>query len=75
MAKTKKDTGPDNLEAVMGIRVTKSDRARFDALAEKVPIVTAHSIARFALLYGLDAIERDPAILLGVATKGRTTKR
>ena len=70
MGKGKKDAD-DNLEAVMGIRVTRSDRARLDALAERMPLVTAHAIARFALLHGLDAIERDPAILLGSAVKGR----
>jgi hypothetical protein len=70
MAKGKKDTD-DNLEAVVGIRVTRSDRARLDALAERLPVVTAHAIARCALLLGLDAIERDPGILLGGAVKGR----
>jgi hypothetical protein len=68
--KGKKDAD-DNLEAVMGIRVTRSDRSRLDALAERIPLVTAHAIARFALLHGLEAIERDPAILLKGATKGR----
>jgi hypothetical protein len=61
----------------VGIRVTKSDRARLDALAERLPVITAHAIARFALLHGLEAIERDPAILLkgGVKARKALTRR
>jgi len=70
MAKGKKDA--DNLEAVVGIRVTRGDRARLDVLAESLSVVTAHAIARFALLLGLDALERDPAILLRGALMGRS---
>jgi hypothetical protein len=55
----------------LGLRVTPADAARIKALAERFPIATEASIARAALLIGLDAIEAQPAILLGE----RPTKR
>jgi hypothetical protein len=61
----------DGLSEMLGVRVSADDLARLDALAERLPIGTRHAIARFALRIGLDAIERDPAILLGGAVKGR----
>lgn len=70
MAKATKDRD-DGLTEMLGIRVSADDRARIDALAERLPVGTPHAIARFALRIGLDAIERDPAILLGDAVKGR----
>lgn len=54
---------------MLGVRVSPDDLARIDVLAERLPIGTRHAIARFALRIGLDAIERDPAILLGGALK------
>jgi hypothetical protein len=69
MAKAKdKDEG---LSEMLGVRVSKADLDRLDALTERLPIGTRHAIARYALRIGLDAIERDPAILLGGALKGR----
>lgn len=61
----------DGLSAMLGVRVSPDDLARIDALAERLPIGTRHAIARFALRIGLDAIERDPAILLGSAVRVR----
>jgi hypothetical protein len=69
MAKTTKDK--DGLSEMLGVRVSADDLARIDALAERLPIGTRHAIARFALRTGLDAIERDPNILLGSVAKGR----
>jgi hypothetical protein len=65
----------DGLSQMLGIRVSADDLARLDALAERFPIGTRHAIARFALRIGLDAIERDPALLLGGAMKGRKAPR
>ena len=70
MAKGNK-TDKDGLSEMLGVRVSADDLARLDALAKRLPIGTRHAIARFAIRIGLDAIERDPAILLGGAVKGR----
>jgi hypothetical protein len=59
------------LGEMLGVRVSSDDLARLDALAERLPIGTRHAIARFALRIGLDEIERNPAVLLGGAVKGR----
>jgi hypothetical protein len=71
MAKATKDK--DGLSEMLGVRVSPDDLVRIDALAERFPIGTRHAIARFALRLGLDAIERDPAVLLGGPAKGRMT--
>ena len=73
MAKTSKDK--DGLTEMLGVRVSRDDLARIDALADRIPIGTRHAIARHALRLGLEAIERDPAILLGGAVKGRRSPR
>ena len=59
------------LSEMLGVRVSADDVARLDALAERLPIGTRHAIARFAFRIGLDAIERDPSLLLGTAVKSR----
>jgi hypothetical protein len=59
------------LGEMLGVRVSSDDLARLDAIVARLPIGSRHAIARFALRIGLDAIERDPAILLGTAVKGR----
>ena len=71
MATKKKDKDADGLSEMLGVRVSADDVARLDALAERLPIGSRHAIARFALRLGLDAIERDPGVLLGAAAKGR----
>jgi hypothetical protein len=70
MAKTTKEKEP-GLTEMLGVRVSADDLARLDAIADLLPIGTRHAIARFALRIGLDAIERDPSILLGGRVKGR----
>lgn len=70
MAKaTKSKDDKEGLTEMLGVRVSADDVARIDALADRIPIATRHAIARHALRLGLDAIERDPAILLGDALK------
>jgi hypothetical protein len=61
----------EGLSEMLGVRVSADDLARLDALAARLPIGTRHGIARFAFRIGLDAIERDPGILLGAAVRGR----
>jgi hypothetical protein len=70
MAK-EKPKDKEGLSEMLGVRVSADDLARLDALAERLPIGTRHAIARFALRIGLDAIEENPAILLGSAVKAR----
>jgi len=57
------------------IRVTQEDLDRLDALAERIAIATRSGLARTALRLGLDAIERDPTVLLGAPVVKRGRKR
>ena len=58
MAKAKATKDKDEgLSAMLGVRVSADDLARLEALTERFPIGTKHSLARFALRIGLDAIE------------------
>lgn len=61
----------DGLSEMLGVRVSSDDLARLDSLAARLPIGTRHAIARFALRIGLDAIERNPQVLLGAGPKVR----
>jgi hypothetical protein len=66
MAKTTREEG-----AMLGLRLDAEDVARLDALTDRMLVGSRHALARAALRIGLDAIEREPAILLGGAVKGR----
>jgi hypothetical protein len=55
----------EGLSEMLGVRVSKADLERIDALAARLPIGSRHGIARVALRIGLEAIERNPMILLG----------
>jgi hypothetical protein len=70
MAK-QKEPAKEGLSEMLGVRVSADDLARLEALAERLPIGTRHAIARFALRIGLDAVERDPSVLLGTPVKAR----
>lgn len=70
MAKPK-DEKDETLTEMLGIRVAKSDLDRLDAIAEKLPVASRHAFARVCMRIGLDAVERDPGILLGAFKKGR----
>jgi hypothetical protein len=50
---------------MLGIRVNEDDLARLDAVVSKLMLGSRHAVARAALQLGLDAIERDPSVLLG----------
>ena len=58
------------------IRVTQEDLDRLDTLTERITVATRSGLARTALRLGLEAIERDPAVLLGepVVKRGRKRK-
>jgi hypothetical protein len=57
--------------AMLGLRLDAEDVARLDALTERMLVGSRHALARAALRLGLDAIERNPTVLLGDAVKGR----
>jgi hypothetical protein len=61
MAKKKK-TDEAGLERQIGVRLTATDHARLERLAVHLSVST---IARAALLIGLDVIERQPGVLVG----------
>lgn len=45
--------------AVVNIRVTEELSKRLDALVAKYPMLNRHALARAALGFGLDTMERD----------------
>ena len=67
MATRKKND--ENLSEQIGLRLTPAERARLDDLAERFPLVGRSGIVRAALLVGLEAIEKQPAILIGEKPK------
>ena len=69
--KRKSATDDENLTEQLGIRVTAGDRARLESLAKRFPAMKAGALARTAFLFGLDAIEKHPTILLGEKPKAR----
>ncbi len=59
----------DEAPVMLGLRLDADEAARLDAIAERMLVGSRHALARACLLIGLDAIEHDPTVLLGV--KGR----
>lgn len=49
---------------MIAIRVLPEDYERLDVLAERLPFVSRHALARAALKIGLSALEDDPKRLL-----------
>lgn len=49
---------------MIAIRVLPEDYERLDVLAERLPFVSRHALARAALKIGLSALESDPKRLL-----------
>lgn len=49
---------------MIAIRVLPEDYQRLDVLAERLPFVSRHALARAALKIGLSALEDDPKRLL-----------
>jgi hypothetical protein len=64
-----KKAGKDEASVMLGLRLDHEEAARLDAIAERMLLGSRHALARACLLLGLDAIERDPTVLLGL--KGR----
>ena len=59
----------DELSEMISLRLSAEDKARLDALSERLPAMKPLSIARMALRLGLDVIEKDPlALLTGTAS-------
>ena len=58
----RKDKSPNAYPHQIGLRLTEEDFRRLEKLAAHVAVGT---IARIALITGLNAIERQPAILVG----------
>lgn len=65
---SKKKAADDGLERQIGVRLTADDHARLEQLAVHLSVAT---IARAALLVGLDIIEAQPGVLLGEKPKRR----
>lgn len=65
---TKKKTAGEDLGKQIGVRLTEADHARLERLAVHLSVAT---IARAALLVGLDVIEAQPGVLLGEKPKRR----
>jgi hypothetical protein len=65
---TKKKTEEAGLDRQIGVRLTEADHARLERLAVHLSVST---IARAALLVGLDVIEEQPGVLLGEKPKRR----
>jgi len=64
-------------DRALSIRLGESDVKRLDALVSASPILTRVSLFRAAMRIGLDAIEENPAILLGqkLPKRGGARKR
>lgn len=69
-------TKTEKLDHSIYIRCTADDVARLDALADTIAMMATKSgLARAALRIGLQAIEADPAVLLGTPQPKRGGKR
>lgn len=66
--KKKKTADAEGLTHQIAVRVSGADHARLERLAVNLSIAT---LARAALLAGLDAIEVQPGILLGEKPRKR----
>ena len=74
MATKKTRAGEDvGLERQIGVRLTPEDYARLERLVERFAVggFTVSSLARSALLVGLDVVESQPTVLLGEKPKKR----
>jgi hypothetical protein len=63
-----KKAAREDLGKQIGVRLTEADHARLERLAVHLSVAT---IARAALLVGLDVIEAQPGVLLGEKPKRR----
>ena len=69
MATKRKATDEDEgASRQLGVRVSHDDYARLEKLAARLPVST---IARVALLLGLEIIEKQPSVLIGDKPKRR----
>lgn len=68
MAAKRKTATDDGLGRQIGVRLTEADYARLERLAVHLSVST---IARAALLVGMDVIETQPGVLLGEKPRRR----
>jgi hypothetical protein len=55
----------EKLDRTLAIRVTEADMARLSEVAEQFShIVTARALARVAMRLGLEAIAKDPTVII-----------
>jgi len=59
---TKKKAADESLDKQIAVRLTEADYKRLEALSSRVPV---SAIARVALMVGIEAIEKQPGILIG----------
>ena len=64
----KKTTAAKDEGKQIGVRLSSEDYARLEKLSTRLPVGT---LARVALLLGLDIIERQPGVLLGEKPRRR----
>ncbi len=60
----------------LGLRLTKEELSRLDAVVAKIPIASRHSIALVALRIGIEVLEEDLTKLIADVKKneGRKTR-
>lgn len=55
----------------LAMRLTDAERARLAKVASRFELLGESTVARVAMLLGLDAIERDPSLIMGGKPKKR----
>lgn len=55
----------------LAMRLTDAERARLAKVAARFELLGESTVARVAMLLGLDAIERDPSLIMGGKPKKR----
>jgi hypothetical protein len=67
---------PDDvvLAHTIGLRLTRDEIERLDALVRRLPIASRHSIARACFRAGLDILEADPARVIANGRQGPRTR-
>ncbi|MBI4702102.1 MAG: hypothetical protein HY744_13285 [Deltaproteobacteria bacterium] len=71
MAKRRRSGDSGRLGVTLGLRLDAADADRLNALAERIPVGSRHSIARAALRLGLDALAEDPSRIIAPAPRRR----
>lgn len=59
----RRNMGDQSFTKQLALRVTARDQDRIERLAQRIQIATTAAVMRAALRVGLDALERDPALI------------